>query len=340
MNSEWSPDGPSVYTFPVERFGCCQEPSNATNNSRLLVVVPSGQATDHTFVVQGGSSGHVTLASSPDPSDTSITYDIFIEGNPESISKFGPVNPGLGPIATDFVINTPTDLNPPGSDGPPSCMRFDITMYIPSNLKRLAVNVSTPVQITFSPQGHVALDQVSINVSSTHPNCRIDCSESLQARNLTVEMNGGIIHGAISIGDYAQIINWNGQIQLDTIPNVSSDLSKPSTATLSTTTANGKVDIRYLRNQAHRKRRIESYHTMGTKVTSVGRFDYGCSGFNGQLFANTTSYNVTDMSLWGPPGPPGRPPNTRAVLGNQTGDDAIYVKAGTGSVILPGRPQS
>lgn len=286
----------------------------------------------------------MTLASSPDPSDTSVTYDFFIEGNPELLSKFRSINPSNGPITTpqtNFVINTPA-FNNPGSNGSPSCMRFDITVYIPSNLKKLVVNISTPVQITISPQGHVALDEVSISLSNAHPNCRIEASESLQARRLTVEMSRGIIEGAISIGDYAEITNWSGQIKLDTIPNASFNLSSPSTARLLTTTTNGGVEIRYFWNRAHRKRRIESYHTTGT-ATSVGRFNYGSSGFRGQLSVNLTSYNVTDMS-WKPPG---MAPNISAqnettlpIFINQTGDDRIYINAGTGSVILPAHPPS
>lgn len=218
---------------------------------------------------------------------------------------------------------------------PPACMRFDITMYVPRGLQQLTVNISTPVQITFSPQAHIELDDLHIITTSSHPKCRIDASSSLLANSITVEMLTGLMQGLLSLGNSTKITNWNGEIQLDTIPNAPLDFVNPSTAQLETTSY-GKVEIRFLRNQAYRKRPIESWHTMGNQDVSIGRFDYGCSGFDGLLYSNSTQYNITNASF-----SKDQPINSLVngswpvIIGDKAGEDRIYVISGSGSIVLP-----
>jgi len=148
-------------------------------------------------------------------------------------------------------------------------------------------------------------------------------------------MDTGSINGVLSLGESSKITNLNGQIQLDTIPNAPMDIFSPSTALLETTCF-GDVKIRYLRNKAYRKRLIESWHTMGAQNKSTGRFDYGCSGFNGLLYSNSTNYNITDPGTWKT-----KKLNTNEEdpwpikIGNQTGEDKIYIRSGSGSIVLP-----
>lgn len=341
VNSAWSPNDSSIFTLPPELFGCYNEPSSPVlNGSQVLMYIPTGQAGQHIFTIQGGASGQITLASAPDNTAQEIVYDIVIQSNPPSLEKvtFSQLPPGpvIGP-STDFVIDTPTTMVQTSPTAPPACMRFDVTMYIPRNLRQLTVNVSTPVQINFSPQAHVELDNLSISITSTHPKCRIDSSGSLQAAFLDIEMDTGLIQGPISIGESTKITNWNGEIELDTIPNAPRDLLNPSTALLQTTSY-GKVTIRYLRNFAYRRRPIQSWHTMGIQDTSIGSFDYGCSGFNGLLFSNSTNYNITNASYWPQKEGPSGNASWPIIIGNRTGGDEIYIVSGSDSIVLPDIP--
>jgi len=337
MNSEWSPKDSSFYTDPPELFDCLNEPSTSVLNvSCVLIPLPSGNSGQHTFTIQGGASGHLTLASSPDPNTPVITYDIAIQSSSSSLKKVSFYQPPPGPVSsTDFLIDTPITMDQHGPTDPPTCIRFDITMYIPRSLRQLTVDVSTPIQITFSPQAHIELDSLSISIKNPHPRSRIDSSESMQARSLSVEMDTGLIHGLLSIGESSKITNLNGQIQLDTIPNAPMDIFSPSTAHLETTCF-GDVDIRYLRNKAYRQRPIESWHTMGSQNKSTGRFDYGCSGFNGLLYSNSTKYNLTNPGTWKTKklDANGEDP-WPIMIGNRTGEDKIYIRSGSGSIILP-----
>ena len=337
----------SIYTSPPELFGCFSDPSNSELNvSNVLTLVPPGQAGQHTFTIRGGASGQLTLASSPDPNAFAITYDIVIQSNPPFPNKvsFNPPPPPPGPVvppepvsspSTDFSIDTPTAMDQHSPKDPPACMRFDITMYIPRSLRQLTVNVSTPVQIIFSPQAHIELDSLSIIITKPHPDSRIDSSESVQARFISIEMETGLIQGLLSLGESSKITNWYGEIRLDTIPNVPMDFSSPSKALLEKTSY-GKVEIHYLRNKAYRRRPIESWHTMGTGNRSTGRFDYGCSGFNGVLYSNSSEYNITNPSLW-------KPKRLETVegsawpimFGNRTGEDKVFIRSGSGSIVLP-----
>ena len=334
MNSEWAVGDMNMFTLPPEQFGCDLGPDAAgtiINGSRITFTMPTGSSYDHTFVIRGGASGHLTIASSPDRSARSIVYDLVIQGDPASLDDvvFDKPDPDSVARSTTFTIDTmvppprPTDMTP--------CMRFDITMYVPESLNKLTINITTPIQLTFSSQAHVELDSLVIGLTSRHPKSRIDVSESLHAKVMCIDMYTGLIHGVISIGNSLQISNRNGQIQIDAVPNVV-DIINPPTALFTTTTTEGKVDIRYLRNTGYRKRTIESNHTMGT---SCGSFDYDRSGFDGLLFLNSTKYNITNLRS--KQQQPGRD-SWAFVLGNRTGQDRIYITSGTGSIILPDHP--
>ena len=340
MNSEWEAGDTNMFTLPPEQFGCYPDVAGTIRNSTFRM--PTGSSNDHTFIFRGGASGHLTIASSPIRSATSIVYDLVIQGDPASLDAVvfdGPEPDSVAKSPTTFTIDTRFPMAPPPSPtGVPSCMRFDITMYVPESLNKLTINITTPIQLTFSSQAHIELDSLVIGLTNNHPKSRVDVSESLHAKVMYIDMNAGLIHGVISIGNSLEITNWNGQIQIDAVPNVV-DIINPPTALLTTTTTAGKVNIRYLRNTAYRKRTIESHHTMGNAATSCGNFDYECSGFDGVLFLNSTKYNITDVKQWRQKQPDMPHGDSWAfVLGNRTGQDRIYIKSGTGTIILPDHP--
>lgn len=215
------------------------------------------------------------------------------------------------------------------------CLRYDITIYVPRTLQTLALNISTPTQITFSPQGHVELEHLSVILTSTHPRTKIDASEALHARQMELAILSGKLDGAVSIGDSVSLKTRRGQITLDVIPNAPTDMAHPPTATLMTETHFGSVSLSYLRNAAYRPRPIESYHVFNSTTTN-SKLDYSASGFDGLLYSNTTSYNVSNqlmqpLSPWAVTGEG----KWTTGWGNKTGKDRIFITSGKGQVFLP-----
>ncbi|KAJ3505041.1 hypothetical protein NLJ89_g7620 [Agrocybe chaxingu] len=139
----------------------------------------------------------------------------------------------------------------------------------------------------FSPQSHIDLDNLHITLTSLHEKTELLAHESLQAGNMSVDTANARILGAFSIDDELRIVNDQGETNLDVIPNTSSDLANPRPVILSTTTGTGSVSITYLRNQAYRKRTIQSTHIVQGK-SCEGFFDYRQSTLVGLVSANTS----------------------------------------------------
>ncbi|KAF9527356.1 hypothetical protein CPB83DRAFT_856412 [Crepidotus variabilis] len=336
----------AAHTFAIEGGGAVGQVTLTSSPD------PTAEEIAYDIVVTGSASG-ISFNTPPagQVTDSSTTFIVATPATPMSMSppppfasgmppppphSFTPPPPGFSPMPSP-PLGSPMPLPPLGSQSQPMpCLRYDVTMYIPRTLKTLSLNISTPTQITFSPQGHIELDSLIINLSSLHPRTRIEASESLHATNMELSINGGIVHGSLSIGDSSTVTSIFGQIMLNVIPDSSTpDLTHPGTAKLNTTTQRGQVTVMYLRNQAYRKRKIESYHNFRTPI-GFGRFDYSSSSFAGQLYSNTSHYNVSNAAFEGltPTKLDGQDGWTTA-WGNKTGDDRIYITSGMGQVLLP-----
>lgn len=337
------PDFLNMYTFPPGFFACTDS-DTIYNGSRTLLHIPFSSTGEHTFSITGGATGMLTMTSSPNPEAQDVTYDFLIKGDVESLKNIVlqyPQQPA--PASSDFAINTPHDVAPMTSSKGGPCVHFDITMYIPRGLRKLEINIDNPLQLGISPLGHIELDELLISLKNTY--VKVDVHEALRAANLTIELQNGLLNGAVSIGKSTQITNVNGETRVTVIPNPSPDWTDPSPALLSTHTSTGRTCVTYVRNLAYRKRQIVSYH-MASSQSCVGELIYVPSGFDGMVFTDSSEYNITNAKMqprkWG--GGHDHGSTVEAELdgtewaystGNKKGPDRIYIQSGKGKLVLP-----
>ncbi|CAA7261847.1 unnamed protein product [Cyclocybe aegerita] len=336
----------NLYGMPYEQFGCYESTAEVIfNGSQTLYFVPVGNKAEHALTLTGGATGVLTIASAPDLADPQeIIYDVFIRGDRSLLDDIVLEYPPRGPTTircTEFIIDTPDLVDPAGVTNLSPCMYYEITMYIPRGLRKIDIHIDTPVQMKFSPQSHIDLDNLHITLTSLHEKTELIAHESLQAGNMSIDTANARILGAFSIDDELRIVNDQGETNLDVIPNTSTDLENPLPAILSTTTGTGSVSITYLRNQAYRKRTIRSTHIVQGK-SCEGFFDYRQSTLVGLVSANMSELLKGGRTL------SSQPANLEGedashtwthFAGDVNGADRVVIQSqsSTGKLILPFR---
>jgi len=331
----------NTYSYPPEFIGC-DSSEGIYNGSRILVSVPHGKNGGHSVSITGVGTGILTLTSSPEPNAQEVVYDMLVKGDNDSLDDISFDYPPSGSApdsSTKFTMCTPSRLAPPTPTDADSCLYYEITMYIPRGVKSLSIVIDTPIQVRFSPQGHIQLDELYLSLTHRGDVVKVDAHESIRASNMTIETQNGFVNGAISVGNAAQVINLSGFTRLNVIPNASPNLANPTPAIFSTHTNTGKVSISYLWNAAYRKRRIDSYH-MTASPSSFGDFDYSASGFDGLVLTDSAGYNLTDARTQKPKFYEVSSAEAEGIIwtrsaGNKKGLDRVYIQSGTGKVCIP-----
>ncbi|KAF8160657.1 hypothetical protein B0H34DRAFT_697553 [Crassisporium funariophilum] len=342
-------DSSSIYGEPDEHPFHCKYTESIYRGAQFAVAKPVTTIFDHQFSVRGIATGIITLASAPDASATEIVYDILIRGDKVDLDKITIVNTEQVGSRAYFNITTPSSLDSRPdvvtvADIPSVCMHYDITIYVPRPLKCLRLDLNTPAQIRFSPEAHINLDTLDLNLNRAHPNNLIFAHESVKATNLTLSIGFGTVKGSVSIMARTTISNSAGVSEINVIPaaTASSLTSNTDPAILETYTDTGIMKIHYLRNPAYRKRRIISTHFSSNHETFTA-LDYIDSTFKGLLHVDDPSQFFTSVNLLSLQDQPDYPRNDDELRwthfantnNSREGADRMTVRSGSGQLLLP-----
>ncbi|KAF8150730.1 hypothetical protein B0H34DRAFT_150279 [Crassisporium funariophilum] len=283
---------------------CSLYPSNGVyNDGSITLVAPVGTLEhDHTFDMRGAALGTLTIASNPNPEITDVMYDVLITGEPSDLANIKISYPDVdedGDVAHSHLnITTPPGpylVSPygPGAISWTTCMRFDITLYVPQNLKKLHVVAHSVIHIAFGAASHIKLQELTISIDDAqsrhgpHYDSIIVPHESLHADKLSITTETAWIIGGVSIMDETIIRNRNGRTKLTVVQGPGNNLDQPEPALLKTFTSNGMTEIHYSSQGGYRKRPIRSTH-ITYRSGNLNLF-YGEAEFNGLLRDKPTS---------------------------------------------------
>ncbi|KAF8152996.1 hypothetical protein B0H34DRAFT_677217 [Crassisporium funariophilum] len=301
-------------TFNDSRvLNCPLYPANGVyKDGPITLVAPVGTAEqDHTFDLRGPAVGTLTLASNPDPEVTDVMYDVLITGEPSRLAEVKISYPDVdkdGDVAHSHLnITTPSglDANSQRNTGLKSwtwrsCMRYEITLYVPQNLKKLRVITHAVTHVAFATTSHINLQDLTLSINDAEPrgwanyDSLIVPHESLHADKLSIITESAWIIGGVSAMDETIIKNRNGRTKLNVFQGPPKNFDQPEPAVLKTYTSNGLTEVNYNSQGGYRKRPIRSTHT--TYRSGNLNLFYGEADFNGRLRLDTP------MALPGPIG--------------------------------------
>jgi len=307
-------------------LGCVDAPY-IYNNTEVTVLAPIGfRRHDHSFDVRGYGVGTITIADG-DPDSKEVKYELSIRSNRDILDEVRFVYPDTnGKMVTNsrFIIET---SRLPGVDSK-YCMRFDVKLYVPLNLKHLAIKSHANAHVQFAPGARVNVDELSVTLFTPETINMIVPSPDVTARKLLLEVYRGWIVGEASIVEETSITTQRGDgvANVKVYPAAPADPENPAKVTFRTTTGSGRSDFTYIGRKTV-KRPIDSTH-MSSRNGDV-YLTYRQSEFSGKIEMASKSYTMTgaqSLKSNATDDEENKPKWTHFV-GDQDGGDQIYVNS-------------
>ena len=270
-------------------LGCMDAP-HLYNGSKVTFMAPvSTRHQEHVFYTRGGAVGTLTLADGEADADQ-IKYEMVLRASDETLLESVyfeyPEYDEEKTITRSRVFIT-TPHCPSGS-----CVRFDMTMYVPPNLKKLDLVLHTTTHVQFAAGAHINTEDLFVTLFSLDSNNIIVPSEHVTSQRQALEVYRGWIVGDASIVKETSITTQRG----DGVANVKlhpahlSDSSASEPAILRTTTGAGRSDFFYIGEKVF-KRPIDSTHTSSQNGDLY--LTYTGAEFSGKIDMSSKSFTMT-----------------------------------------------
>lgn len=296
----------------------CKDAPFFYNDTVIVTTVAVGSAhQDHQFISRGHGVGTITVADG-EPSAKEIKYEITVQSNRkdllDDVAFSYPLVEDDGSVAKSRLV-VDTSRRAGGNDK--LCMKYDVKLFIPSNLKALYISPHTPGHIRFATGINLNLDSLHVTVHSMSKLNMILPSRQVKARKISLEVYEGWIVGEVPIVEETSILTQQG----DGVANVRvyPDSSSSNRAQLRTITGAGRSDVTYFSSKGP-KRQIESMH-LSSKNGDLF-LNYHEAQFEGKIQLQSRRHTVTGAR---------RIRNSSGgwtdYVGNQESKDEIYINS-------------
>jgi len=270
-------------------LGCIDAPY-LYNSSTVTFTAPLGtHRQDHVFNIRGAAIGTLTLADG-EADAQEIKYEMLMRSSDQALLKdiyFEYPEYDDDQIISKSRVLMFTPHHPAGS-----CIRYDITMYVPPNLKKLHVALYTTTHVRFAPGAHINTEDLFVTLFSVDSNNIIIPGEHVTSQKQALEVYRGWIVGDTSIVKETSITTQRGDgvANVKLHPTPPSDINTPEPATLRTTTGAGRSDFFYI-GQKTFKRPIDSTHISSKNADMY--LTYCSSEFSGKIEMSSKSFSMT-----------------------------------------------
>jgi hypothetical protein len=304
-------------------LGCVAAPF-IYKDAMTTITVPIGTVkSDHALDIRGSAVGTFVIAQGATDA-TEVKYEMTLRTDDKTLLNDVGVHYPV-PSENDPVENSRFVLTTPYPDpSSPSCIRYDITMYIPPNLKTLSVAAHTTTHVQFDPESHIALDKLFVTLYHSDSNNMILPHQNLHASHLALEVYRGWIVGDASIRNHTGITTQRGDgvanVRVHPTPNHD---DPPTRAHLESVTGAGRTDIVYISDTRYAHRPISSTH-MSSRNGDV-YLTYSQAEYNGYIDLQAKSYSARNMQGAGTSqGPDSEQSHW---VGDKDGGDTMLVKS-------------
>jgi len=217
--------------------------------------------------------------------------------------------------STDATFSLSTPFSSISDD---ACMRFDIVLQIPKELKTLSLKSQSIVHVKYDEQAPLFLDDLEIDLTSRMEDNLLLPNNEIGADKVTFTMRGGYLVGSLSFRSEGRVSTNYGatvtKLQVSPLP-ISKHLKDP--ARLITSGGSGRTDIVYSNPE---NRVISSSHssTQGDLYLT-----YRDAGYNGSIAVQARSTTSTGVQSDVPGKPGGK---SEKWVGDKEGNDKMDVK--------------
>ncbi|KAK7472863.1 hypothetical protein VKT23_000971 [Stygiomarasmius scandens] len=304
----------------------CSDASHVYNGGETSIKVAVGsEKFNHALDIHGSAIGTIIITEAA-ANATDVEYKMTIKSNDAQLLEQITFQ---YPSADEDVADSRLYISTPRIENPEStCLRYDITMYIPKNLKKLHVGPHVASQVKFDPHAHIDLNSLYVTLFSLSDHNMILPAENFRANKMALEVYRGWIVGDVSIVNTTSITTQRGDgvANVHVHPTAPLDPSEPDPVFLQTTTGAGRTDVFFNTDKAFPHRPIRSAHTSSKNADVY--LNYGDAEYDGRIQLDSKSFTVTNAHNFAPIQEPvnGQPRWTHWV-GDQDGEDRMFIKS-------------
>lgn len=242
---------------------------------------------DHATYIRGSAVGSVIFARGADDA-TEVKYDLMIRANKSiDLQDIVITAPTLDPESSDY-FNSRFTLSTPYLAEEDACMNYEVTVYLPPQLKQLSIETHTLAHIQFDQSAQLELDELVVTMFSSDENNLFLPNTGIRGKTTTYEAYNGWVVGEVALLTDVSVNTHRGAAvtKLRVIPEASSDAL---VASLHTVGGFGRTDITYVNNPRNPHRTISSTHHSSQNGDLY--LDYQGADFSGQV-------DLTDARSW------------------------------------------
>ncbi|KAJ7783021.1 hypothetical protein B0H16DRAFT_1403392 [Mycena metata] len=283
--------------------------------------VPVGLEADHGFDTRGGAVGTVTVLEGA-PTATKVKYEVTLRSNDKALLD------GLildHPVDQDVAVKDSHLLIVTTHPSETTCIRYDVKMFVPPNLKKLHLASHTVTHVQFDPESHVQLDDFFVTLFSSKRENMILPHANLHSDNLSLEIFDGWLVGDVSIDSLTKLTTQRGRgvMNVRVHPTPASDPASPQVASLRTTSGSGRTDVFYIEHDAHVHRPMSNVHMSSMNADMY--LTYRDSHYSGLVELSAQSY--TGVNLQKVTAEPDPDQKWTHWFGDEQGKDELVVKS-------------
>ncbi|KLO19463.1 hypothetical protein SCHPADRAFT_843310 [Schizopora paradoxa] len=299
----------------------------------IYYTIPIGRFAEHEINIKGGAVGTLEIAPSDSIDDSEIKVKTTIRTNEQAL--LDTVTVGLSdsrePQGKSYYrISTPLDA--PSTS---SCMRYDVTVFIPPTLRRLSVYSTSVAQVKFADSFSNSpreLSDLLVTLRSRASKNLLLPNADLASDHTELRSDGGYIVGSVALANetvvdtfrYDTVSNLKVVTTAYRLPSDGGESEAFPPAHLSTRTGHGRSDFEYINAIG---RPIDSVHN--TAVMSAGDLylTYKQASFNGPVSFKAKSHTAIGLQGSGFDTAPGggMPQMGERWAGDKNGGDSLSI---------------
>lgn len=304
-------------------LGCGNGKFTFTNSYEVAV---NAARADHAIDLRGAAVGTLVIAQGSEDS-THIQFQVNARTNEESlltsISVTHPDNDNIeeGLSNSELLLQTAPHI-PTGS----SCIRFDATLYVPPQVKKLHIQAHSTTHIKFAELSHIYLDTFFVTMWQSDVNNMLLPSTGIHANEMALEMTRGWLVGDVNLGEMTTITTQRGDATTNL--KIHPEVSNSGIAQFQTTTGAGRSDLFYVSDVGAPHRVINAVHRSSRGGDLYLR--YKDAEFSGTVDMEAKSYTATGVQGLGP----SRNGTDLPWVGDKEGSDKLKIQSIKGWVGL------
>ncbi|KAH8119636.1 hypothetical protein DFH11DRAFT_1566159 [Phellopilus nigrolimitatus] len=261
--------------------------------------VAVGEDADHSIVVEGGAVGTLVLAPSTAVDEEVVKIRASVRTNEASlldnIVVHTPDSGTQAPIGTAgtsyFALSSPADAKSAGA-----CLRYDLTVYVPPNLRTLRITARAVAQVKYDFGGSPReLHTLHIALAAPSPLNLLLPTGGLAADNTEIVVHGGYVVGTLPVANSTAVDTRAPGDAVARLALATTAYRIPdagAVAHVRTVTGAGRADFT-VENAAGR--RVWGEHVSRGLAGSELRLTYKDARFNGKVELDARSYSMRNV---------------------------------------------